>query len=420
MFMTSKQDTASRDRLIHSPAIRQAGAELLSMALMDARNHSLQLYSQVEGQLDARAMERAMQIDVSPPLWELGRLAWYQEYWIARNLQRGKGAACDPTPVRLASQQASADLCWNPALSSVEQRWRMDLPDAAATRGFLLQTLETSLELLEKTDGQDRSLYFFRLALMHEDQWFESLCRSAQAMGWAIDLPAPAALAQREPLLLPSTRWNMGWTEAGFALDNELPAHEIQLPEYEIDAQPVTWAQYVEFVDDGGYDRAELWQPEGWAWLEDRIRAEGRRGPRHVEQIGVASGAVMLTRFGRATRMSGSQPVQHVSWWEADAWCRWAGRRLPAEVEWEAASGLAARRGFVWGGVWEWTASTFRGYPGFAPGSDRDWTVPWLGRCKSVRGASFATRPRLRHEKFRGFLEPHCDDAFVGFRSCAA
>ena len=101
-------------------------------------------------------------------------------------------------------------------------------------------------------------------------------------------------------------------------------------------------AQYVEFVGDGGYDHPEFWDPAGWQWLQ----SEGRRGPRYVEQIGVASGAVVQTRFGNAMRMLGHQPAMHMSWWEADAWCRWAGRRLPAEVEWEVAAHTASRRGF--------------------------------------------------------------------------
>ena len=109
----------------------------------------------------------------------------------------------------------------------------------------------------------------------------------------------------------------------GFVFDNERAQHPVSVPEFEIDAQPVTWAQYVEFVGDGGYDHPEFWDPAGWQWLQ----SEGQRGPRYVEQIGVASGAVVQTRFGNAMRMLGHQPAMHMSWWEADAWCRWAGRK---------------------------------------------------------------------------------------------
>ena len=128
----------------------------------------------------------------------------------------------------------------------------------------------------------------------------------------------------------------------------------------------------------------------------------------------------MQTRFGRASRMSGSQSAMHLSWWEADAWARWAGRRLPSEVEWEIAAHQAARRGFRWGDVWEWTSNTFRPYPGFATDPWRGYSEPFFGSSKVMRGASFATRARMKHPKFRHFADPARDDLFVGFRTCAA
>ena len=237
-------------------------------------------------------------------------------------------------------------------------------------------------------------------------------------------LPLPGGASAREPLRVSAVRWNMGsGAESGFAFDNERPGHVIQVPEFEIDAHPVTWAQFVEFVDDGGYDRPELWHADGWKWLAEKAadasEQGGRRGPRYVDQIGVASGAVMQTRFGKPMRMLGSQSATHVTWWEADAWARWAGRRLPAEVEWEVAAHTAARQGFRWGDVWEWTGTTFRGYPAFAPGPWRDYSEPQFGTHKVLRGASFATRARMKNPKFRAFALPDRDGMFCGFRSCA-
>jgi iron(II)-dependent oxidoreductase len=197
----------------------------------------------------------------------------------------------------------------------------------------------------------------------------------------------------------------------------------VEVPEFEIDAQPVCWSQYVEFIDDSGYDRPELWHAEGWTWLEREAQREGRRGPRYVEQIGVASGAVLQSMFGKPTRMGASQPVMHVSWWEADAWARWAGRRLPTEAEWEIAATQAARRGFRWGDVREWTAGTLRPWPGFAADP---WTVSAelaapavFARARVQRGASFATRSRMKHPKARWWALPERDDDFVGFRTSA-
>lgn len=405
--------------------MRQAGREPLSLALIDARNHTLHLFRQYQRALESRQWAVPLLATLNPPLWELGHVAWFQERWIGRNLQRARGARCDPLQARLASIEPGADRCWDSDQVAHDTRWTLDLPDEGSCRAYLLDTLESTLELLEKAGDDDDALYFYRLCLFHEDMHAEAFAYTAQTLGLPLDPPLQAAftpppMALREPLLVPATRWQMGSAAgAGFSFDNERAAHAISVPEFEIDAQPVTWAQYVEFVADGGYDRAELWQPEGWQWLQGLAAGEGRRGPRYVEQIGVGSGAVLQTRFGRPMRMQGSQPAMHMSWWEADAWCRWAGRRLPAEVEWEVAAHTAARRGFRWGDVWEWMGTTFRPYPGFAPDPYLAYSEPWFGTHKVLRGASVATRARLKHPKFRNFYLPERDDIFCGFRSCA-
>jgi ergothioneine biosynthesis protein EgtB len=408
---------------VDSPEMRGAGRELLSLALMDARNHSLYLLAQFEKLLgETLTVEPSAEID--PLLWSIGHLGWFQEYWIARNLQRSQGshpsAPANAATIRLASIEPHADRWWNPSLALPANRWSMDLPSAQATRAYLLDTLEGTLELLARTAEDDDALYFYRLSLFHEDRHGEALITAAQTLGLSLDLPLPLPSAAREPVLMPATRWMLGSDAAGFAFDNERAAHVHEVPEFEIDAQPVNWAQFVEFVDDGGYDRVELWQPQGWKWLTEKALHEGRRGPRYVEQIGVASGAVMQSRFGRASRMSGSQSAMHLSWWEADAWARWAGRRLPSEVEWEIAAHQAARRGFRWGDVWEWTSNTFRPYPGFVADPWRSYSEPFFGSHKVMRGASFATRARMKHPKFRHFAAPSRDDLFVGFRTCAS
>jgi ergothioneine biosynthesis protein EgtB len=410
---------------IDSPDMRRGGPDLLSLALMDARNHTLHLIGQYEQALGDPHFEVPCVTELNPPLWELGHIGWFQEWWLGRNLQRHLGAACDPSAARLASLQPQADRWWDSSHVAHDSRWTLDLPDLAGIKSYLLETLEITLELLEKAPPQDDALYFYRLALFHEDMHGEALIYMGQTLGLPLGVSTPGPGPVREPLLVPATRWRLGLeAEAGgFSFDNERPAWEVQVPEFEIDAQVVTWAQYVEFVDDGGYDRPELWQPQGWQWLHEQAanpgQYESKRSPRYVDQIGVASGAVMQTRFGTARRMLAGQPAMHVSWWEADAWCRWAGRRLPAEVEWEVAAHSAARRGWRWGDVWEWTGTTFRGYPGFAADPYRDYSEPWFGTHKVVRGASFATRARMKNPKYRNFFRPERDDIFVGFRSCA-
>jgi iron(II)-dependent oxidoreductase len=406
--------------------MRLAGRELLSLALMDARNHTLRLFGQYEQACERNGFVPPRLPAVNPPLWTLGHVAWFQEWWIGRNLQRARGLRCAPAHTRLASIDPHADRWWDPAATPPDSRWALDLPAVDSCRAYLLDTLESTLDLLDKSAEEDEALYFYRLCLFHEDMQAETLTCNAQALGLPLDKAmlqafTPPTMALREPLLLPAVVWTLGAAASpGFVFDNEQTRHEVSVPAFEIDAQPVSWAQFVEFVDDGGYDRPELWQPAGWDWLQAAAAGgDGRRGPRYVEQIGVASGAVMLTRFGQPMRMHGNQPAMHMSWWEADAWCRWAGRRLPAEVEWEVAAHLAARRGFHWGDVWEWTGSSFRPYPGFEPHPWADYSQPCFGTHKVLRGASMATRARMKHPKFRHFSLPERDELFCGFRSCA-
>ena len=409
--------------------MRSANKELLSVALMDARNHTLHLFSQYQNAL-ASANYRVLQSPiVNPPLWELGHLGWFQEWWIARNLQRTKGARCEPDHARLASIEPNADSWWDSSRVAHSDRWALDLPGVDAIRAYLLDTLESTLELLHKAGSDDDSLYFFRLCLFHEDMHSEALVHMAQSLGLPLDASmrrafAPRQTPPRDPLLVPACSWQLGSSPAdGFAFDNELPQHVVQVPEFEIDAQPINWAQFVEFVNDGGYDSPQWWLPEGWQWLQRQnsleFGGEGRRGPRYVEQIGAASGAVVQTRFGMPCRMNGEQAALHINWFEADAWCRWAGRRLPFEVEWEVAAQTASRRGFAWGDVWEWTGTTFRGFNGFQSGPYLDYSQPWFGTHKVLRGASFATRARMKSPRYRNFYLPERDDVFCGFRSCA-
>jgi ergothioneine biosynthesis protein EgtB len=402
--------------------LRRASRERLSLALMDARNHTLQLLGRFE-----QALGRGMRVpalpETLPPLWLAGHVAWLAEYWIARNPQRAQGPRCPADGLRLGSVEPQADGWFDPALVGHEQRWLLALPDVASVKAYLLDTLETTLELLDHAADEDDALYFFRMALFHEDLRGEELMTIGQACGVPLGATVPAGGATRPPLALPASRWMLGWSDGSFAIDIERGHDAVQVPEFEIDAQPVTWSQYVEFIDDGGYDRPELWHAQGWQWLQREAERDGRRGPRHVEQIGVASGAVLQTLFGKPTRMGGTQPVMHASWWEADAWARWAGRRLPTEAEWEIAAIQAARRGFRWGDVREWTAGTLRPFAGFHPdawAADAELDAQALfGQARVVRGASFATRARMKHPRARCWALPERDDGFVGFRTCA-
>jgi len=266
--------------------------------------------------------------------------------------------------------------------------------------------------LLDAADETDEALYLYRLALCHEDRRVEDFAMLSQALGLDTGLMPPLeGRSARAPLWFPATRHVLGARPGGFVFDDEKWAHEVALPEFEIDAQAVNWAQYTEFVEDGGYDDARWWSADGWDWVQ-RL---GRRSPRHVEQM---RHGVLAQRFGRLTRVPLTLPVTHVCWYEADAWCRWAGRRLPTEVEWDCAAWTGRARGLHWGQVREWTASTYRPYPGFAAGPSGGDIASGFGRLKVLRGASFATAARLRDEGWRQPQAPDADHLFSGFRSC--
>jgi formylglycine-generating enzyme required for sulfatase activity len=361
--------------------MRRAGRELLSLALMDARNQLLLRLAQDES---ATGLRRAVEA------------GWYQEHWIACHPQRNRGEACDDGGVRLAGLE--------PAVG----HWRSGAgapPTPEQVRDYLAATLEVTLDLLASTAEEDQALHFFRQSLLHED-------RLSEAWDEARGLGQPASRVQREPLWMPAQRWLLGSAPGGYVPLLERWAHAVDVPAFEIDAQPVNWAQYVEFAEDGGYDRAEWWSADGWAWA----RAEGRRAPAHVEQL---RGAVLLERGGAMQRAAAGQPAMHLTRHEAEAWCRWAGRRLPTEPEWELAACSATSRGFVWGDVFEWVAGKSRPWPGggeAVPGA----LDHWPGTPAAVlRGASFATRARCRHPMARRFAAAASDFMFCGFRSCA-
>jgi ergothioneine biosynthesis protein EgtB len=408
---------------LDSASLRSAGKELLSLALIEARNHTLRWAAALEAADGGRALVLAGELppavlaELDPPLWTLGHIGWFQERWIARNVQRARGEAADPVQPRLASIVADADRWYDPAAIDRNGRQAIadgELPDLQATRMYLVESLEATLELLAGVVEDDASLYFHRLALFHEEMHAEAFAVLAQTLG--LDLGLVARIAIQTPqasLLFPATRWLLGASGTGFHFDNEREPHPVDIPEFEIDAQPVSWAQYGEFVEDGGYDERAHWSEAGWTWLE----RGARRTPRHVDQM---RHGVLQRRFGVLARVPTAQPAVHVSWYEADAWCRWSGRRLPSEVEWEAAAHQGATRGFRWGEVREWTASTFRPYPGFVAGPWRDYSLPAFGAQKVLRGASFATRSSLRNARFRGFAMPERDDGFFGFRSCTS
>jgi gamma-glutamyl hercynylcysteine S-oxide synthase len=375
------------DALDDPVAIRRAGRELLSLALMDARNRLLQALSR----------------DESPPALRLAACAGHhQEFWISCHLQRARGEDGDAAAPRLAGIEQRVD-GWLRADGPV--------PPPETLRAYLAHTLELTLDLLAGSAEDDRTLHVYRQALLHED-------RLTQALAERRDDGAPPPHGARDALWFSAQRWQLGSAPGGFVPHNERWAHDVSVPEFEIDAQAVDWSRYAEFAADGGYDRRALWSEAGWAWAQ----REGRRAPRRVEQL--LGGSVVVERgppgAGVLQRAPLAQPAMHVSRFEAEAWCRWAARRLPTEPEWELAASGGAGRGFAWGDVFEWVAGGARAWPDAGrEGAGCLDAIPAPGSAGVLRGGSFATPLRWRHPKARRFASPERDTMFCGFRSCA-
>jgi len=419
---------ASNAAELHTPQARRAGRDLLSLALLDARNRTLRWCTAFDAGAPPGGLARTEEHD--PPWWLIGRAGWFQERWIARHVQRQRGALSDPQGTRLASIDPEADRLYE--AGSRADRWALQPLDPQRLRTYLAETLEVTLDLLASAADDDAALHFYRLALFHEDLCAEALAEVAQAVGVAPgedataarELVAPCpAFAPRPALWFPATHWALGAKDGsagaevagqrGFIWPLERGGNELALPEFEIDAQPVSWAQFTEFTQDGGYDELRWWSAQGWQWLQ----RDGRRVPRYVEQM---RAGVLQARFGNVQRVPLAQPAVHVSLHEAEAWCRWAGRRLPTEAEWDHAAHTGVPRGFRWGAVREWTASPLRPYPGQEAGASEPWAPQPAPGTRAVRGASVATPPRLHDAARRSGLPPPTDIAFVGFRSCAA
>jgi iron(II)-dependent oxidoreductase len=406
----------------------------LAAALLDARERTLAAYAHL-----TEEQQRFPRLSVvNLPRWEVGHIGWFQEFWCRRH------ARDDPEGRRTPPHLPDADAWWNSRDVPHPSRWELALPPWPVIRDYLARTLGDTLADLIRRDPGDT--YFHELALLHEDMHGEALLMTLQTLALpgppAIEAVVPAWPAVDGDIDFAGGEFVVGAAPAGeggrFVFDNEKWAHRVELAPFSIARCCVANAAFAAFVDAGGYARPELWTPAGRDWLATAGRsapAYWRRGGDGWEE----------RRFDHWLALRPGHPVQHVNRHEAQAWCIWAGRRLPTEFEWEFAARSAAeasslapnldacRNGPVaagagpsapglahlLGNLWEWTASTFLPYPGFAPDPYAEYSQPWFGDHAVLRGGSWATRSRLVHVGFRNFYLPHRHDPFVGFRSCA-
>ena len=246
----------------------------MEQLLLDARARTLRVFAAYE-----RALGPALRVPCQPelnlPLWELGHVGWFADWWIARNPDRQRGAHADPDLPRTQPHQAvrgaPADSFYNASTVPHDRRWQLALPGAAATRDHVGASLADTLALLQTAAEDDDGLYFFRLALFHEDMHAEAAIYMAQTLGFdpgeAWDPPKRRGPSESTAVAVPATQWVLGHNGPGFAFDNERGAHTVSVPALEIDTEAVRWARFLPFVAQGGYRKQAFWSEEGWRWV---------------------------------------------------------------------------------------------------------------------------------------------------------
>ncbi|MCY9782625.1 ergothioneine biosynthesis protein EgtB [Nocardiopsis sp. EMB25] len=402
---------------------------------------------------------------MSPLVWDLAHIGNYEEQWLLRAAGGREALRPDIDHLYDAFENPRAERVTLPLLT----------PDEAAEYNDRVR--DEVLEVLDKADiapagiprqreGSDgyRALldagFVFHMVIQHEHQHDETMLATHQLRkGEPVLLDGSGGVAALSPpteaeVLVPAGPFTMGAADDPWAYDNERPAHTVDLPAYWIDTRPVTNAEYLGFMADGGYQTRHWWTREGWEWQRRRNAVSPAFWTREGQDWS-------RRRFGRHEMVPPEEPVQHVSFHEAQAYARWAGKRLPTEAEWEKAARFDPETGrstrYPWGDdepgirhanlgqrrlgpspagrhpdgasplgvqqligdVWEWTSTTFDGYPGFRAFPYREYSEVFFNEgYKVLRGGSWATHPTAVRSTFRNWDHPIRRQIFSGFR-CA-
>lgn len=392
--------------------MRQAEVNILTQGLKTLRSQTLEAFAHY---CRAEALTVPLKAEFNPPLWELGHLAWFQEYWVARNQQRALGVGQDVGHPRLPSVIHTVDIWYDSAKVDHHSRWTLPLLQTTDCLAYLQTTLDATLEHLGQEVSGSPALYFYWLTLQHEAMHLEASAYMAQALGipyaatWAF-VPN-ADRSDNQPTRsnmrhLKAAQWSMGrdwqaFAGQSFCFDNEVGHCQTAIEAFSIALQPVTWTEYFKF-----------------------IKATGHRLPLYVREMTIpGSLSSPLTKlpyeinsFGTWQPLNPNACATHISWDDAQAYCQWAHCRLPTEAEWDMAA--RTHHDFKWGEVWEWTADNFEPFEGFTPHPYVEYSAPWFGSRKVLRGAAWVTHPYLRDVHYRNFFTPERRDIYVGFRVC--
>ena len=429
------------------PVDRQA----IARDLEEARRRTFQLLAPLTDQ-ELRAQHDPL---MSPVLWDLGHIAHFEELWLTRNLDG---------PIEFVEMPG----LYNPFEHPRSERGSLPLPGLAGCREIMVEIRQRVLQRLA-TASLDSSMpllrdgYVYRMVLQHEYQHNETILQTLQLKQGSPYTPVeryriPAASPDQASVAgmvqFPGGNVEIGTDDRTAAYDNERSRHWVRLAPFCIDAAPVTNGEYQRFIAAGGYTTRDYWSEAGWKWLQEC----GARAPKHWSQV---EGGWVTRVMDRSGPVIPSHPVCHVCYYEAEAFARFAGKRLPSEFEWEAAASwdpkTGTKRTFPWGDepaspelanvdqlgfgtapvgayalnyspigcygmigdVWEWTSSDFLPYPGFESFPYREYSEAFFGsEYKVLRGGSWATRPGAIRNTFRNWDYPIRRQIFSGFR-CA-
>ena len=432
---------------------RSVTKDCIAVELEAVRKRSLDLLAPVSED-DLRSQHSPL---MSPLVWDLAHVGNYEEQWLL-------GAVAS---TRVA---AHLDGVYDAFKNPRRDRPQLDMLGPDQARAYVSDVRGRVLEILDRVELDDAPLldggFVYGMVVQHEHQHDETMTATLQ-LRTAIEYPLvngmtePSSAAGGDAPAFPAEvrvdggPFVMGTDLEPWAYDNERPAHTVDVDTFWIDTTPVTNDAYADFIADGGYDEPRWWTTAGWKWrLEEDLAHPEFWAPD-------GAGGWVRSRLGRVEAVPAREPVQHVCWYEADAYARWAGKRLPTEAEWEKAASWTAdghKRRYPWGDeepnaslanlatserfapapaasfpsgespwgcrqmigdIWEWTSSDFLPYPGFRSFPYREYSEAFFGSdYKVLRGGSWATHPTAVRTTFRNWDYPVRRQIFSGFR-CA-
>jgi iron(II)-dependent oxidoreductase len=366
-------------------AARQLPA--IAAELIRAREATMELLEPVDDELLMAQVSPIM----SPLVWDLAHIGWFEELWLVRRDGEQSLEGFDDLYDAFRHERA--------------ERSSLPILQPAEARAYLEAVRRKALRVLE---DEPRDAYVYGLVVQHELQHQETMLQTLQLSG--IPYPAPphddlGPAPEPEDVLVPAGPFTLGTNDRSWAYDNERPAQVVDLQAFRLERFPVTNERFMEFIEDGGYRERRYWSEDGWRWLQ----AERVEAPLYWER---AREGWLRRRFGHREPVPPAEPVRHVSFYEAEAVAAWAGKRLPTEAEWEKAA-----QGVERGDVWEWTSSTFEGYPGFEAFPYPEYSEVFFGdEHRVLRGGSWATDPLVARVTFRNWDLPQRRQIFSGVR----